>query len=914
MKLTTKLHTIFMLIGPTECGKSTFAKNILLPQLHYRADEVNYISNVQYLSSDAIRQELLGHPYDKYDSKMLEASGQAFDQLFAKLRAVTSFPINADFVIVDTTGLAEDFRKKVAAIAVEQHYRLEAIVFDYRNIRDYYASERSKKLIAGHVNRLRRDVLPTLRRSDFANIHRIREKNFFEPDQYEVVVEDRETYLTHLLPHDHHYIIVGDVHECVDELQELITSHGFEVNAGKMAPTAKSGNKKFLLVGDFIDKGKNTAATIEFLYENRDYFYFTKGNHENFVSKYLAGEIHSVDPDLLANFFDSIPVLAEDAELREKFLELVARSKDFYRLIGAENSSFYVTHAPCHNRYIGKMDPFARREQRRFATEFDAELESQLLFLKEESETSHPYHVFGHVATREVIRLKNKIGIDTGCVSGGALTSVALGGFKPFFKGVSARIEVGGGVGAGADGGANAGTGGGAGTASGLQKVFTRNKGASAEVKLVELSEADEKRLNYVMRNKINFISGTMSPADKNFRNGELESLEKGLDYYRNHGVGKVVLQPKYMGSRCNLYLARNLEHCYATSRNGYKITGVDLSEVFAGLLKKFTPLMDKWSADMIIFDGELLPWKALGKGLIEKQFEVIGTALETEIAFLKEFGFEQHLDELVGRYEASDFEAVRSRLSKKQLVEQFGLADYNNFKDLKEMLAAWSPLDEQEAAAAVYRKQLELYARDGELEYKPFSILKIIFADGREELPGEQMPASEIFSRISDDEYLVVDLSAEDAYIRAREFFEKLTTERGMEGVVIKPELGVSVGGKSGDSAGAVGESLSGAGVSVGKGVGAGGEVVPFMKVRNSEYLTLVYGYNYRFPHKYEKLIKQKSIKKKLQASLAEHKLGMEMLRVRLDEISPENTAFKQTVANLLFEESKESEIDPRL
>ncbi|MHC0036472.1 metallophosphoesterase [Pseudoneobacillus sp. C159] len=897
MKLTTKLHTIFMLIGPTECGKSTFAKNILLPQLKFADAEKNYISNVQYLSSDEIRQELLGHPYDKYDSKMLEASGQAFDQLFAKLRAVTTFPINADFVIIDTTGLAEDFRKKVVAIAQEQHYRLEAIVFDYRNIRDYYASERSKKLIANHVNRLRRDVLPTLRRSDFSNIHRIREKNFFAPEQYDVVVEDRDEYLSHLLPHDHHYIIVGDVHECLDELQELITAHGFDITAdGKITPTAKSGNKKFLLIGDFIDKGKNTAATIEFLYENRDYFYFTKGNHENFVSKYLAGEIHTVDPDLLANFFDSIPVLAEDAGLRAKFLDLVACSKDFYRLIGAENSSFYVTHAPCYNRYIGKMDPLSRREQRRFATEFGSEMESQLLFLKEESESSYPYHVFGHVATREVIRVKNKIGIDTGCVAGGVLTSVALGGFKPFFKSIASRRGTG---------------------SAQLQLAFSRGKtGAAAEVKLVELSEADEKRLNYVLRNKVNFISGTMSPADKNFHRGELESLEKGLDYFRNHGVSEVVLQPKYMGSRCNLYLARELERCYATSRNGYKITKVDLSGVFAGLLEKFTPLMDSWSADMIIFDGELLPWKALGKGLIDKQFEVIGTALETEIAFLKEFGFEQHLGDLVGRYEASDFEAVRSRLPKKQLVEQFGLADYNNFKDLKEILAGWHALEEQDAAAAVYRKQLELYAHDADLEYKPFSMLKIIYTDGSEEIPSETRAASEIFSLISDDEYLVVDLGVDGAYARARAFFEKLTTERGMEGVVIKPELRVGDGAGVGAGTGVSDDAGIGAGTgfSDDAGIGAGAEVVPFMKVRNSEYLTLVYGYNYGFPHKYEKLIKQKSIKKKLQASLAEHKLGMEMLRVRLDEISPDNRKFKQTVANLLFEESKESEIDPRL
>ncbi|WP_144526428.1 ATP-binding protein, partial [Bacillus pumilus] len=84
-----------------------------------------------YLSSDRIRQEVLGYDYDKYDQVMLEASEQAFHLLFERLKMVTSFPVNADFVVVDTTGLAEDFREKVREIARSNHYNLEVIVFDY---------------------------------------------------------------------------------------------------------------------------------------------------------------------------------------------------------------------------------------------------------------------------------------------------------------------------------------------------------------------------------------------------------------------------------------------------------------------------------------------------------------------------------------------------------------------------------------------------------------------------------------------------------------------------------------------------------------------------------------------------------------------------------------------------------------
>jgi predicted kinase len=853
------------MIGSTECGKTTFAKNVLIPQLQYELSDKNYISNVQYLSSDNIRQELLGYPYDKYDSVMTEASEQAFELLFKKLKAVTRFPINADFVIIDTTGLSEDFRKRVSEIAQDHHYRLEAIIFDYKNMRDYYASERSKKLIANHVNRLRKDVLPSIRRSDYDNIHRIREKNFYDSEKaernpdYIVEVEDREEYVTHLLPPNFRYVVIGDVHECVAELKALITSNGFEVIENKIQGTSKNTNKYFVLVGDFIDKGKNTKETIEFLYENRHFFYFTKGNHENFVSKYLKGEINEKELDLsfIETYFDSIQVLRDDRDLQTKFQEIVDLSRDFYRYIGKENDSFYVTHAPCFNQYIGKLDSLSTKRQRRFSTEFEGSIEAQLKFLETEGATSYPYHIFGHVATREVIRLKNKIGIDTGCVSGNRLSSVTLGGFKLIFKSVPANPSI---------------------EKGELQLAFSNKL---KEINVQDLSDSDQKRLHYILRNKVNFISGTISPADKSLRKNELESLSQGLYYFKNHGVKEVILQPKYMGSRCNLYLSRDLEKCYATSRNGYKITQVDLDDIYQRLLDKFLPMMEEDKIETILFDGELLPWNALGKGLIQQQFEVVAKSLESEIDFLKEFRFEENFNSLRNRYEESGFDGVNSRLSKKQLIEKFGQTDYNNFKDFKAILETYHPLEEHEKAYLVYQKQLELYGKDSELEYKPFSILKIVYQNGKEEIPSSKQ--SELFYQISDDEFVVISLEEADSFEKAEAFFNKLTMERGMEGVVIKPENPAS-------------------------------DLIPFIKVRNPEYLTLVYGYDYRFEHKYEKLIKQKNIKRKVQASLSEYKLGLEMLGYRLDEIEPNHSAFKQVVANLLFEESKEAEIDPRL
>ena len=142
---------------------------------------------------------------------------------------------------------------------------------------------------------------------------------------------------------------------------------------------------------------------------------------------------------------------------------------------------------------------------------------------------------------------------------------------------------------------------------------------------------------------------------------------------------------------------------------------------------------------------------------------------------------------------------------------------------------------------------------------------------------------ASDMFSFVSDDDYAVINLKEADYYEKACAFYETLTVERKMEGVVIKPETM-----KRG--------------------------IVPFLKVRNENYLTLVYGYDYKFPHKYMKLINQKNTSAKLRTSLKEHELGEEMLSFKWKDITTDYMDYKQVVANLLYETTKEKEIDPRL
>ncbi|WP_106766760.1 AAA family ATPase [Paenibacillus faecalis] len=871
MKIHTKMHTIFLLVGPTECGKTTFAKEVLIPALQWEYPQKNYKSNVQYLSSDAIRQELLGYSYDKYDQVMLEASSHAFQLLFERLKLTTSFPIQADFVVVDTTALSDDFRSKVLQVARDNNYRVEVILFDYRKRADYYASDRSKKLISTHISRLKKEVLPVLAREGYDAIHKVRAKDFLASDGarlnpvYEVIVNNKEEYLSSILLQDEKYIIVGDVHERVDALQGLLKSYGYELVAGKLVVTDRVRNTRIILAGDWIDKGKRTREIIDFLYINREHFLLLTGNHENFVYKYMRGEIKGADPELLRSYFDSTETLGGDEMLLQRFNELVSRSKPFYRWIGQGGPSYYVTHAPCRNKYIGKLDSHSMRHQRSFRLdrqELEVTIEQQLSFLEEEAVTNHPYHIFGHIAAKKPFRIKNKIHIDTGSVHGHMLTSVVIGQ-RPVYRSYKSPLM---------DAERSI-------LQEELPELFKRSE--QNKISIEDLDHEALRRLDYCSKHKVNFISGTMSPADKDMEAGDLESLARGLDYYKEQGISEVVLEPKYMGSRCNIYLYRDIDRCYAVSRNGYQIRGVDLSAIYEQLQVKFASYMRTEGLEMMLLDGELLPWKALGEGLIRRQFQPIARALETETQFLKETGFEKAFGELLAAYDASGFEKEQFQFSKSSLIEKHGSSHYQSYKNMRAARRSYMPLSEHEKAYAMYKKQLDIYAGDAELSYKPFAILKEVLESGEERIP--DMKTSEMFRFLNEDGHLALDLNATDSYKQAEDFFSKLTTEKRMEGVVIKPEK-------------------------------VQAHVVPYLKVRNPEYLSIIYGYDYRFPHKYAKLLKQKSIHKKLRTSITEYQLGNQMLAVKYEDITPNHEEYKSIAVQLMFEMEKEKEIDPRL
>lgn len=125
-----------------------------------------------------------------------------------------------------------------------------------------------------------------------------------------------------------------------------------------------------------------------------------------------------------------------------------------------------------------------------------------------------------------------------------------------------------------------------------------------------------------------------------------------------------------------------------------------------------------------------------------------------------------------------------------------------------------------------------------------------------------------------------MIDLTNENALLMAQEFFNYLTEQANEqsfphEGVVVKPLVYME-------------------------------GVAPYMKVRNENYLHLVYGYDYL--KKYQEKVSNKKINKKLDLSIKEYELGIKMLKSinRFEKLD--------LACQMKFEMNQEQDLDSRL
>lgn len=890
MGFTLKPHTLILMIGPSGCGKTTFCKDSLIPVV----SRIAGIRNVAYVSSDECREDVLNLTENmgisKYHPMMMAASAQAFQLLYTKIETFMKFPISRKFIIVDTKGTYEPFRNDMIKLAKENNYNICAFVFNYKKYDDftkYWDEEKLppkvKKSIVNDIKKMRLEIYKDLKKKNIP-WYSIDSRNdtdisFLEQN---LTIADYNSYT---IDSDPEYLIISDIHGCWDELQELLLKDGITLDSEKKIESNKF-DKHIILAGDLIDKGPKAKEVLEFVYANieSDKFHVVSGNHDHHLYKDIKnGEC--TQPE----WYDTYNKLTE--EERQKYVEVYEKYyKPFVR-----NHYMIVTHAPCHPKFLGKYDGFSKQMQSYMKLPWEnvAEMKKIVNFAewvdsKIDITSYNPgiIHYFGHVMVSTPGNVVNyRCAVDGGCAFGGKLIGISVcKDFKPHITPVRTKQP-----------------------ACPDIPHFPAFKRIITE-DTYKPTGREFGRMKWMMRHKVNFISGTMTPCDKS--DNALETVKSALVYYLQEGVKEVVMQPKYMGSRCNVYFNRlEPEKSYFVSRGGYLIN--DMKNAITGQPFDFKPIIDKlmdkstylfndengfWFSDikMIIFDGELLPWAALGAGLINEFYQVYYSS-KAENAYLKETGFEELRDEFLKTYEESGFSKDSANTPKKELVEKYGNAKYECYAALKAAPFV-IPVEEKNEKLEVYKDQIDLYgSTDKPLDFRPFAILKIILKDGTEIVPHVDglrgMDNHILFDKLNSDMEIqskVVKLNVEpeelvEQYVSAQKWFDKLTYDLGYEGVVIKP-------------------------------LQFNQKVLPYMKVRNNKYLTIVYGYDYTNSQKYLKLYERKGIKSKLNLSKKEWILGLKMLKTPYDSINEENKEYFKLLTEFIVEEKGEQKLDPRL
>ncbi|WP_017537962.1 polynucleotide kinase-phosphatase [Nocardiopsis halophila] len=804
---------LVLLVGVSGSGKSTTAARWFRP--------------TQVVSSDACRAAVSD------DENDLAATGDAFEVL----NAIVGKRLQRRLLtVVDATNVQKDSRARLVRIAKEHDLPAAAIVLDVpegtANRRNAERTDRDlpPRVVARQRRELRRD-LKRMDREGFRRVHVLRGEE--EIAAARVVPERSWNDKRDLTgPFD----VIGDVHGCRAELEELldVLGYGIERDAqGRAVGARHPEGRTAVFVGDLVDRGPDSPGVLRLamgMVEAGDAL-CVSGNHEAKLVRALKGR-NVKRSHGLAETLEQLD--AEDEGFGARVLEFCDGLVSHYLLDGGR---LVVAHAGLKESYHGRSSGRVRS----FALYGDTSGETDEYGLPVRHDWAAEYRgraavVYGHVPTTEAEWVNNTLCLDTGCVFGGRLTAlryperetVAVGAHATWYEPTRPLRPQAPAPGPAAPGVVEAPAPGAAvDTAHGRVRVPEANALAALEV--MSRYAADPRWLLY--------LPPTMAPAPTSADPALLERPQEAFERYRSEGVDRVVCQEKHMGSRAVAVVCRDAGAAARRFVPGapgavYTRTGRPffadpaaekevLEELRAGLTA--AGAWERLGTDWVALDGEMLPWSAKAEGLIREQYAAVGAAARAALPAAA-----AALDRAAGR--GLDLGGLPGRVA--------------------------AAREDTEAFSAVYRRYTWPTEGAAGLRYAPFAVLAAEGAvfTGRDHL--WHMRFTEALAEhcplVRTTRYLVVDATDPDAVAGAVRWWEGLTAAGG-EGMVVKPFAGAEA-------------------------AGAKGLAQPGLKVRGPEYLRIVYGPGYLRPERLAGL-RDRRLGRKSSLALREHRLGLEAL-----------------------------------
>ncbi|WP_326550547.1 polynucleotide kinase-phosphatase [Micromonospora sp. NBC_01813] len=821
------------LVGASGSGKSTFARR------HFAATQV--------LSSDTFRGLVADDENDQ------SASGDAFDALHyvagKRLRA-------GRLTVVDATNLQEHARAGLVALAREHDVLPVAVVLDVPEQICWERTQgRADRTFGRHVLvRMQRDLRRSvghLAREGFRKVHVLRGVDEIDAAQVRLtkLFNDRRELTG---PFD----IIGDVHGCRAELEQLLTTLGWAIDrddtrrpVGARHPQGRTA----VFVGDLVDRGPDSPGVLRLVMGmvQAGTALCVAGNHEQKLLHKLRGRKVTVAHGLAETLEQ---LAAEPAEFTDEAAGFIDGLISHYRLDGG---ALVVAHAGLKAEYQGR----ASGRVRSFALYGETTGETDEYGLPVRYPWARDYRgaatvVYGHTPTPRPEWVNNTICVDTGCVFGGELTAlrypsrelVSVPAAHEYYAPVKPLLAPPA-DGTGPSGSDRPGDGLDLGDVTGRRHIdygygtaTIAAENAAAALEVMSRFAVDPRWLVW--------LPPTMAPCSTSAQEGFLEHPVEAFADYRAAGVDRVVCQEKHMGSRAVVLVCRDpagdprfgpgggVIHT-RTGRPFFTADGqteallarVRAAADAAGLWQRLAT--DAGPASWLLLDCELLPWSAKALGLIRDQYASVAAAGRAALPAALDA-----LDAAAAR--GLPVGALRDRLARRS-------ADVDRYAD-------------------AYRG----YVGDAEaVTLAPFAVLA---SDGRSYADrdhGWHLDCVDLLVAADPQVFtptrrVVVDLADEAAVAAATQWWLELTAAGG-EGMVVKPYAGPAA-------------RHSAAPGSAARGGGAGRLLQPGVKCRGREYLRIIYGPEYTEPEQLAAL-RRRSLGRKRAMALREHGLGLAAL-----------------------------------
>ncbi len=420
---------LVILMGPSGSGKSTFASK------HFKPTEI--------LSSDFCRGLICD------DKNNQDATKDAVEVLHVIARKRLAM---GKITVVDAVNVRPEDREPLVALAREFHCVPVAIIFDLpaelcrqhnrtRNDRDI-----ASRVVVQQADQLRQG-LRGLKREGFRHIHRF----CLQGDVESAVVERQPLYCN--LKHEYGpFDIIGDVHGCCGELEELLGKLGYEIAEKREGQLLDGGpvfrhpqGRKPVFLGDLVDRGPRALDTIR-LASNMvrvGAAICLPGNHDMRLVRLLRGTEMELTFGL-DKTVDELQRLPDN--VREEFSRQAA---DFLGSLVSHavlyDGKLVVAHAGMKEQMQGR-DSTSVRE---FALAGETTGETDEFGLPIRYDWAARYGgratvVYGHTSVFVAEWVNNTLNIDTGCVFGRKLTAlrypemelVSVPAKRPYYRGL----------------------------------------------------------------------------------------------------------------------------------------------------------------------------------------------------------------------------------------------------------------------------------------------------------------------------------------------------------------------------------------------------------------------------------------------------------------------------------------------